>query len=45
MAVLVSLLGEYFSYLIRISERFDLADFKMQPYKYWTQRLTLASSN
>jgi hypothetical protein len=45
MAVLVLLLGEYFSYLIRISERFDLADFKMQPHKYWTQRLTPASSN
>ena len=33
MAVLVSILEKYLSYLIRISECFDWAYFRMQSYK------------
>lgn len=39
MAVLVSILEEYFSYLIRISECFGWAYFRMQPYKSEPQNL------
>ena len=39
MAVLVSLLEEYSSYLIRVGDCFDLLDLRMQPYKFEPQDL------